>query len=279
MLCVNIAKCMVWILKGSKKLMRTKIKELKRIARGNLQGHFLNLIRVYVFCTLITSLLEMPFSMMTNEVQFSTPNIIYYIASMLIGIASVVLTAGQYRLHLKLARSGKMQLSEVFIPVKYHANQFILTEFLLFGISLITMLPMCGGLFLIYTGTSMTDYLLAFAASIVSMVLGIYISLTFDLVYFVMIDNENLSMIQALKYTKNMVLTHRKRYLYMQLSFLGMLLLAGFSFGLGMLWVQPYMVQTTTLFYLDVKGELPEILENRKKNGPTPDPVIFNQYV
>lgn len=259
--------------------MRTKIKELKRIARGNLQGHFLNLIRVFVFCQLIVSLLETPFSMMTNEVQFSTSNIIYYIATILIGIASVVLTAGQYRLHLKLARSGEMHLSEVFIPVKYHANQFILTELLLFGVSLITMLPMFGGLFLIYTGTSMTDYLLALAASVVSMILGVYISLTFDLVYFVMIDNENLSMMQALKYTKNMVITHRKRYLYMQLSFLGMILLAGLSFGIGILWVQPYMVQTTTLFYLDVKGELPKVLEHRKKNGPTPEAMIFNQYV
>ena len=63
--------------------MRTKIKELKRIARGNLQGHFLNLIRVFVFCQLIVSLIEMPFSMMTNEVQFSTQNIIYYIFHML----------------------------------------------------------------------------------------------------------------------------------------------------------------------------------------------------
>lgn len=259
--------------------MRTRIKELKRIARGNLQGHYSNMIRVFVFCSLITSLLEMPFSMMTNEVDFSTQNIIYYVAVILIGIVSVVLTAGQYRIHLKVARTGEMHLSELFVPVKNHANQFILTELLLFGISIIAMLPMFGGLFLIFTAQGFTDYILALALSIVSMFLGVYISLTFDLVYFVMIDDENLSMMQALKYTKNMVNTHRKRYLYMQLSFLGMILLVVLSFGLGILWVQPYMVQTTTLFYLDVKGELPEVLENRKKNGPSPEPVMFNQYV
>ena len=94
-----------------------------------------------------------------------------------------------------------------------------------------------------------------------------------------MIDDENLSMVNALKYTKHMITTHRKRYLYMQLSFLGMLLLVGLSFGLGILWVQPYMVQTTTVFYLDVKGELPEVLTNRKKNEPTPEPMIFDSYV
>lgn len=259
--------------------MRTKIKELKRIARGNLQGHFLNLIRVYIFCTLITSLLEMPFSLLSNEVFFSTQNIIYCVATILIGIASVVLTAGQYRIHLKLARHGELHLSELFIPVKDHSNQFILTELILFGISLITLLPMFGGLFLIYTAQGITDYLIAFVLSVLSFILGMYVSLTFDLVYFVMIDDENLSMLQALKYTQNMIHTHRKRYLYMQLSFLGMLLLAGLSFGIGFLWVQPYMVQTTTLFYLDVKGELPTVLEHRRKQGPVPEPVAFNRYV
>ena len=257
--------------------MRTKIKELKRIARGNLQGHFLTFIRVYIFCTLITSLLEIPFSMMTNQAPFSTPNIIYYIASILIGIASVVLTAGQYRLHLRLARSGEMHLSEVFMPLRFHSDQFIFTEMILFGISLITMNPMFGGLYLSYKGGTIQDYIVALIASVISLILGMYVSLTFHLVYFVMIDDENLSMIRALKHTMKMVKTHRMRYLYMQLSFLGMLLLCGLSFGLGFLWVQPYMAHTTTLFYLDVKGELPEVLENQKKKEPTPEPVAINE--
>lgn len=259
--------------------MKTKTKELKRIARGNLQGHFGTFIRVYIFCTLIVSLLELPFSMMTNKVPFSTSNIIYYVATMLIGIASVVLTAGQYGLHLRLARSGEMHLSEVFMPVRFHSDQFIFTEMILFGISLITMLPMFGGLYLIYTGQKLEDYILALACSIISLVLGMYVALTFNLVYFVMLDDENISMINALKYTKDMIHTHRKRYLYMHLSFFGMLFLCALSFGLGILWVQPYMVHTTTLFYLDVKGELPEVLENRKKQKPTPEPVVFNEYV
>ena len=83
-----------------------KVKELKRIARGNLTGKYAGLIRVFVFCNLITSLVEMPFSMMTNDIPFSTQNIIYYVASILIAIAAVVLTGGQYRMHLSVARSG-----------------------------------------------------------------------------------------------------------------------------------------------------------------------------
>ena len=259
--------------------MRTKVKELKRIARGNLQGHFLTFMRVMIFCGLITSLLEMPFSMMTNETPFSTPNIIYYVATTIIGIASVVLTAGQYRLHLRLARTGEMHLSEVFMPLRFHSNQFILTEFLLFGISILTLIPTFGGIYLIYTSPNTENYLLALLGFIISFVLDIYVSLNFDLVYYAMIDDEELSLLQALTYTMKMIRTHKRRYLYMQISVFGMMLLGVLSFGIGLLWIQPYMVQSVTVFYLDVKGELPEVLENRRKNGPTPEPVVFNEYV
>jgi len=256
-----------------------KIKELKRIARGNLTGNYAGLIRIFVFCNLITSLVEMPFSMMTNDIPFSTQNIIYYIASILIGIAAVVLTGGQYRIHLSIARSGELHPSDLFYPVKYHADRYIFTEFIYSGVSLIAMIPMIGGIILIYTQDDLKYYLGAIILTIVSFIFVTYLSLTFDLVYFVLNDHEDLGMMKALKYTKEMVTTHRGRYLYLQLSFLPMLLLVGLSFGTAAFWVQPYMAQTTTLFYLDVKGELDTVLENRKKEGPSPEPVMFNEYV
>ena len=256
-----------------------KVKELKRIARGNLTGNYMELIRAFVFCNIITSLIEMPFSMMTNDIEFSTQNIIYYIATVLIGIAAVVLTAGQYRIHLSIARSGKVHPADLFFPVKYHADRFIFTEMILFGISLVAMIPMIGGVILIYTQEDLKYYIGALLLSIVSFIFTLYLSLTFDLVYFVLNDHEDLSMMKALKYTKEMVTTHRKRYLYMQLSFLPVVLLVIISFGTAIFWVQPYMTQTTTLFYLDVKGELDEALTKMQRKEPSPEPVIFNEYV
>lgn len=259
--------------------MRTEVKELKRIARGNLQGHYLDLIRALVFCNLVISLVETPFSMMTNDVEFSTQNIIYYIAIVLISIASVVLTAGQYRLHMTLARTGEVHLSEIFEPAKNHANRFILTEVILYGIQFITLIPVFCATYIVLNDDDIKLYTFALVLALVECVLSTYVSLTFGLIYFAMNDNETLSMIPAMKFTKKLVFTHRKRYLYLMLSFLGMNLLSALSFGIASLWIEPYMVQTTTLFYLDVKGELPEVLENRKKNGPTPEPTAFNQYV
>lgn len=257
--------------------MYREVKELKRLARINLQGNYMELIRAFVFCDIIVSLVELPFLFMKNDVALSTSNLIYYAAMILIEIASVVLTAGQFRLHLDMARTGKVHPAELFVPLKYHSNRFIFTQLILFGISALCMIPMGGAIAIVVFVEDISLYIVALLLALLSCGLMVYITLTFDLVYFVMNDHEELSMVDALKYAKNMITTHRKRYLYMQLSFLGMMLLVLLSMGIAQFWVHPYMLQTITLFYLDVKGELDEVLENRQKES-SPEPTTVDMY-
>lgn len=259
--------------------MKREVKELKRIARGNLQGKFLGLIRAFVFCNLIVSLIEMPFSWMTNEVQFSPQNLIYYAAILLISIASVVLTVGQYCLHLRVARTGKLYLAELFYPLMRDANRLIVAEFILFLLSLIGIAPIAGAIAIIYFYQTIDMYLIAVGLGVLGCVLTIFISITFSMTYFALIDGEELSVWQAFKTALQLINTHKKRYFYMQLSFIGLYLLTLLTLGLGILWVQPYIMQTTTLFYLDIKGELDTILEQKRETEPTPEPVAFDSYV
>ena len=258
--------------------MKREVKELKRIARGNLQGKFLELIRAFVFCNLIVSLIEMPFSWMTNEVQFSPQNLIYYAAVLLISIASVVLTIGQYCLHLRIARTGKLHLAELFYPLVRDANRLIIAEFILFLLNLIGVAPIAGAVAIVYFYQTVDMYLIALGLAIIGCLLSVFISVTFSMTYFALIDGEELTVWEALKTALQLIKTHKKRYFYMQLSFIGLYLLALLTFGLGILWIQPYIMQTTTLFYLDVKGELDTILEKRRETEPTPEPAIFDSY-
>ncbi len=259
--------------------MKREIKELKRIARGNLQGHFLGLIRALVFCDLIISLIETPFSMMTNEIPFSSTNIIYYIAILLITIVSVVLTVGQYCLHLRIARNGELHLSELFYPLRYDANRLIMTEAILFVIRLIGLAPIIGAVVIISFYEGMEMYLIAIGLALLGCVLTIYIEVTFGLIYFVLIDNEELSGVQCIKKALSLIKGHKGRMFYLLASFLGISLLTLFTFGLALLWVQPYMMQTTTLFYMDVTGELDAVLEEKRKQEPIPEPVAIDSYV
>ena len=257
--------------------MKRKTKELKRIARGNLQGNFLLLIRAFVFCSLITSLIETPFSMMTNDILLSPTNIIYYIAIILITIASVVLTVGQYCLHLSIARTGEIHLSHLFYPLKHDANRLIITEFILFIIEMLCLSPVIGAGAIILFSEDMNLYLLAIGLAVIGCALTLWASVSFGLTYCVLIDQYEASIREALRATLKLIRGHKKRFLHLQLSFFGMYFLVLLSLGIGILWVQPYVMQTTTLFYLDIKGELDEIFENRKKQE-SPEPVILDVY-
>lgn len=259
--------------------MKREIKELKRIARGNLQGKFFELIRAFVFCNLMVSLIEMPFSWTMNESPLSKQNIVYYVATLLITIASVVLTVGQYCLHLRVARTGKIHFAELFYPLLHDANRLILAETILTVFRLIGIAPAIAAIAIIYLYDTMTWYLIALGLGILGCILTLVIEVTFGLTYFTLIDGENLSVTEALKGALTLIKHNKGRLFYLHLSFIGMYFLSALTFGIGFLWVQPYVMQTMTLFYLDVKGELDELLEKRRESEPAPSPVAFDSYV
>ena len=259
--------------------MKREVKELKRIARGNLQGNFLELIRAFVFCNLVVSLVEMPFSWMTNEVQFSTQNMIYYAAILLITIASVVLTVGQYCLHLRIAREGKLHLMELYYPLLHDANRLIIAEAVLWVLRLIGLAPAIGAIAIVYFYEEINMYLIALVLAILGCVLTVLIEVTFGMTYFALIDGEDLTIMEAFRTALKLIKGHKGRFFYLYASFAGMYFLAAITFGIGLLWVQPYVMQTTTLFYLDIKGELDEVLEKRREKEPTPEPVAIDSYV
>ena len=258
--------------------MKRKVKELKRIARSNLTGKYLILMKPYIWINMLVLLVEMPFSMMQNDIPFSSQNIIYYIAQVIIGVLSIVLICGQYHMHLSVARTGQADFRDFWVPLKNQPDRYIITNFILFGMNLVCLLPLAGGLWLHYQDASITNTLIALALAFISLVLSTYITLTFNLVFFLMIDDLNLTAMDSLKKIRQMISGYKRRYLYLQLSFLGYSLLNLLTFGIGILWIEPYMTQTITLFYLDVKGDLDAVLEERRKNE-SPEPSMFNAYV
>ena len=258
--------------------MKRKVKELKRIARGNLTGNYMILMKAFIWINAFVMLVEMPFSMLQTEDIWSSQNIIYLIAQILINIIAIILVCGQYKMHLSVARTGKADFKDFFSLLKNQPDRYILANLILFGISLVCLIPTFASLAILYYIDTLVMIVLALVLNIISLILITYTTLTYNLVFYTLLDDENITAIEALKSIRQMMKTHKKRYLYMQFSFLGLFLLNVLSFGIGILWIEPYMTQTTTLFYLDTKGELDAIQTERRK-GPAPEPTMFNQYI
>jgi uncharacterized membrane protein len=84
---------------------------------------------------------------------------------------------------------------------------------------------------------------------------AVYLALKLSMVYYIMLDDEEVTPIGALAESVRLMEGNTWRLFVLYLSFLGYMLLGTITLGIGMLWITPYQTQTVTQFYLDIKKE------------------------
>ena len=72
---------------------------------------------------------------------------------------------------------------------------------------------------------------------------------------YILIDNPGLSANQAINLSQKMMKGHKFDMFILHLSFIGWIFLSIFTFGIGLLWLLPYMMTAQAAFYQDVKKE------------------------
>lgn len=84
---------------------------------------------------------------------------------------------------------------------------------------------------------------------------GIILALMYSQVCFIMKDDENIKNMDALKLSADMMKGHKMELFWLTLSFIGWLILAMITFGIGMLWLNPYIYTTLAHYYEDLKAD------------------------
>lgn len=84
---------------------------------------------------------------------------------------------------------------------------------------------------------------------------GIIASLSLFLTPYLLKDYPKLSAAGVLRLSRKMMKGHKMQLFKLQLSFLGWIFLNVFTFGIGSLWLTPYMMTAMAAFYQDVKTE------------------------
>lgn len=84
---------------------------------------------------------------------------------------------------------------------------------------------------------------------------GIIMSLAYSMTFFVAKDHPELSAYDCIVYSKKMMKGHKASLFMLWLSFIGWALLCILTFGIGYLWLIPYIYVSQARFYDDVKRE------------------------
>ena len=96
---------------------------------------------------------------------------------------------------------------------------------------------------------------------IAGIILCIIQRLPYVLSYMIVYDNPNLSSKEVIDKSKNLMIGNKIKYVALQLSFIGWMILGIITYGIGFIWIIPYMKASNICFYEDIiksNGDLQE---------------------
>lgn len=133
--------------------------------------------------------------------------------------------------------------------------------------ALTTLVPMlAAGMDLLAIG--------AFVVLLAAMCVMIYVEYGFEMCEYIMAEDESCGAVDALKQSWRMMDGNRWRLFCLELSFIGWSILASFTFGIGGLFLTPYVHTAVTSFYRELRPRaVPDYTVNDgyTDNGQFPD--------
>ena len=177
-----------------------------------------------------------------------------------------MLQAGLMFLCLNIARYGRPAFSDILLAFRYDTARAAGLSLVLGLLDVICSLPV---------SYAMTDLLLAFSSAfygggsfpavfrnllylavsaVLSLALRVVFAYPFSQALMLYIDHQEYSVAECLMNSRKLMRGQIFRYLKLELSFLGYLALSVISFGIGLIWVVPYLNVSRANFYMDLTG-------------------------
>lgn len=221
------------------------IKEYKREAKAALSGNWSTAVGVTAIFVLIIAAIESPSiitsSGLTNPANIST--------SLTLGMSAVGLVALFIMCNLE---TGYFNSFRVFFEEK---DKRMIHN--MFNLGFKNYFHILGGFLLVG--------IICFLGALLLIIPGIILGLGYSMVPFILVEEPQLSIPETLKKSREMMKGHKWQLFLLELSFIGWIFLSIFTLGIGLLWVEPYVVTTMVAYYEDLKEEY-----KMKQQDPSP---------
>jgi len=237
--------------------------DLKANARNALLGRYSVLIGAGILAWLISALIELPFSRMLEQgiYYIRVIRIIWaYTGMLFVSLIGSLFSIGITFMHMQAAKEIRPQFSDLLYPFRNRPDKFIGCEFILILISFVCTLPGTAvtvlAAFREDTITSLrinTLLIVGILLLVVGFIIQIVLAFAFSQASYLLIDHPDYRVTEALRESMHLMKGRKMRYFLLQLSFIGWGLLGCLTLGIGFLWIIPYVTQTNTQFYLNLK--------------------------
>lgn len=189
-----------------------------------------------------------------------------FLGSLIQWIISGPITFGYHQFFLKLVRGEPAEVGDLFSGFTSFWRCFCLYFIVGLIVALAALAAALPGIILIViaatsdSGVVMEEnpfFILGiFVGVIPAVIVGIYFSLKYALVYLISIDDEDIGVMKALERSGQMMNGRKGKLLGLMLSFIGWHILGLLAFGIGLLWSYTYMMAAFAAFYDDLGDEV-----------------------
>lgn len=237
--------------------------QAKQALKGNYgicAGSFLIMVAVVFlicFAAEIPLIFGLAFSGMSESAQGAVISIISIsIFVVLMQVICFLLFSGYTRLCYRVCIGEEAQIRDLFFAFSRHIGKFIGLAFIFMLIPIVIGVPM-GILRVatVITARSAAFFgILSVAMGFLEMLLMLFVSLNYGMSIYILVEDEEKNLIDALKESCRIMKGNKRRLFWLWLTFIGMIILAYCSCGIGFVWVMPYMMCTNLFFYFDITG-------------------------
>jgi len=244
--------------------------QIKTAARQNLLGHYKTVIAALIVTELITLILNIPFDRITQQgMAFGVPSriLLGIIGALIVMLLVELLKAGVSYIHLKIARGQDVRFQDMFSVCKNRPDLYLGYGFLTILLALACTVPGYLCLLPVFIGSDTTTAVALTLVGCVLLIIGcivlIIVLLSWSMTVFILLEHNDIRVTDAIRRSRQMMKGKKRRFFGLCLSFIGWILFSILSFGIGLLWIIPYLSQSQTCFYLGLLPESPE----QKTNG------------
>lgn len=227
---------------------------LKADAKELLLGKYNVAVLAYVLMEfLVTGVMSL--AELRINLQTTVGLLFYYAIYFIVVLLSTVFVVGQNHLYLNMYRGQAYAAGNIWVGFRTCADRAILAYLMVLGKSLLFAIPFAVSMAIMLTTKNYYFALLVGAAAIFMLIGCTIVQLDYAQVWYLILDYPNESATQLLAHSKEIMKGHRGSYFYLTVSFIGIFLLSVLTFGIGMLWIYPYVTATKTAYYLELTKE------------------------
>ena len=241
--------------------MKRKISELKALARKSLDGYYALLAGALVLISFLSGI-GGALSVMLFQGNSMFNLVMSQIFSLIISVVMSVFSAGVYYMFLNVSRGKKTSMQDVTYLFYHHPDRIIVVSLIVTVVQYLLMLPSMIMNYRMDVSANLLEVLqqslLVSLIMFVGIVVAQLVTMPIAFGYYLLIDDVEMNATDALKKSMQMMKGNYGRYIYMQLSFLGLMILGVLTLYVGFIWIMPYMQMTEIEFYREILGELDE---------------------